>query len=356
MKETIKNMAAYEAEVSVEQVKATYDVSYVARLSANESPYGSSPKVGPAIRSVSDDVLGFYPDGQATELRQAVAKLEQVNLDSLVFGAGADELIELLTRVVLTPNDNIIVPHPTFGEYAIHTRIEQATTKFVSVNQDTGHVDFDAMLHAVDEHTAMVWLANPNNPTGVFETRLDILSFLQKLPQSVILVVDEAYYDFVDQVDATVIRDVQDYPNLVVLRTLSKAYGLANLRVGYGVMQEPLYHAVQAVRLPYNLNTYQITGAVAAINDQDYLQSVVAKVKSERQKFEHFLTVHHFKYYQSQTNFLWIKVGNTKKYGERLLSQGYQVNDRLNAEWIRIALGTASDNERICQILLAINK
>lgn len=352
MKETIKNMAAYEAELPVAEVKATYGVSHVARLSANESPYGPSPKVGPAIRDVSDDVLGFYPDGQATALRQAVAKLEQVNPDSLVFGAGADELIELLTRVILTPNDNVIVPNPTFGEYAMHAQIEQTTTKSIPVNQETGHVDFDAMFDAVDEHTTMVWLANPNNPTGVFETRSDILSFLQKLPQSVVLVVDEAYYDFVDQIDATVIRDVKDYPNLVVLRTLSKAYGLANLRIGYGVMQEPLYQVMQAVRLPYNLNTYQITGAVAALSDQLYLQSVVAKVKSEREKFEQFLTKHQFKYYQSQTNFLWIKVGDAKRVGEALLSEGYQINDRLNAEWIRIALGTLSDNEGMQRILL----
>jgi histidinol-phosphate aminotransferase len=224
------------------------------------------------------------------------------------------------------------------------------------VKLETGQVDFDAMLAAVDEKTSMVWLANPNNPTGVFEKRSDILAFLEKLPKTVILVVDEAYYDFVDEPDATVAIDVKNYTNLVVLRTLSKAYGLANLRVGYGIMQEPLYGVMQAVRLPYNLNTYQIVGATAAVEDQNYLNQVVTKTQVERKQFQTFLRDNNLTFYDSQTNFIWIKVGDTKKVGEYLLSQGYQVNDHLNSEWIRIALGTAEDNVGIRKAILTIMK
>jgi len=170
------------------------------------------------------------------------------------------------------------------------------------------------------------------------------------------LVVDEAYYDFVDEPDATVAIDVKNYTNLVVLRTLSKAYGLANLRVGYGIMQEPLYGVMQAVRLPYNLNTYQIVGATAAVEDQNYLNQVVAKTQVERKQFQTFLRDNNLTFYDSQTNFIWIKVGDTKKVGEYLLSQGYQVNDHLNSEWIRIALGTAEDNVGMRKAILTIMK
>ena len=325
-------------------------------MSANESVYGPSPKVAKAIKATADDILGYYPDGQATTLREAVAKHDQVDPESLVFGVGADELIQLLTRTVLTPGSNIIVPDPTFGEYAMHAQIEQADAKKIPVKPTTGQIDFEAMFSAVDDNTAMVWLANPNNPTGVFEKRAAILAFLEKLPKTVTLVVDEAYYDFVAQPDATVAQDVKHYSNLVVLRTLSKAYGLANLRVGYGIMQEPLYGVMQAVRLPYNLNTYQIVGGTAAIEDQAYLSQVVAKTQAERKLFQTFLRDNNLNFYESETNFIWIKVGDTKKVGEYLLSQGYQVNDHLNSEWIRIALGTSEDNAGMRAAILTSTK
>lgn len=357
MKKTVKALAAYQAELPVETVKAKYGLQHLARLSANESVYGPSPKVAQAVRAVSDDILGYYPDGQATELREAVAELNHVDPQHLVFGAGADELIELLTRVVLEPGSNIIIPNPTFGEYAMHAQIEQSTTNKIPVNVDNGHVDFDAILDAIDDKTAMVWIANPNNPTGVFETTSSIKRFLDKLPANITLVVDEAYYDFVDEPDATVAPLVAEYTNLVVLRTLSKAYGLANLRVGYGIMQDPLYSAMQAVRLPYNLSTYQIAGGTAAVLDQEYLQKNVQRFQVERQKFQDFLTKNKFKFYESQANFIWIKVGETKKVGQKLLEQGFQVNDRLNPEWIRIALGTPEDNAELkLAFLKATNK
>ncbi|MDR3191060.1 MAG: histidinol-phosphate transaminase [Lactobacillaceae bacterium] len=354
MKASIEQLEAYTAELPAEAVKAKYGLTHLARLSANESVFGPSPKVGAAIKAVADDVLNYYPDGQATLLRDAVAKLDQVAPDNLIFGAGADELIQLLTRTILTPGSNIIVPKPTFGEYALHAQIEEADTKRVPVDEATGHVDFAALLAAVDDHTAMIIVANPNNPTGVFEEPATIIEFLQKLPQTVTLIVDEAYYDFVDQPGASVAPYVAQYENLVVLRTLSKAYGIANLRVGYGIMQDPLYTALQAVRLPYNLSTYQIAGGTAAIEDQAYLKTVTAQIKVERAKWQAFLAANDIRFYESQANFIWMRVGDTKKVGAELLAQGFQVNDRLNPEWIRIAIGTPEDNAKLQVTLLAI--
>ena len=242
------------------------------------------------------------------------------------------ELIQLITRTILTLESEMIVADPTFGEYALHADIEPAKTVKVPVNAIDGHVAFEAILAAVTDKTTMVWLANPNNPTGVFEKSADIELFLTKLPSTVTLVVDEAYYDFVDEPNATVAPLVAQYQNLVVLRTLSKAYGLANLRIGYGIMQDPLYTAMQAVRLPYNLSTYQIVGGTAAILDQEYLKRNVATFQSERTKFQKFLCDQGLMFYESQANFFWVKVGEVKKVGQALLQAGYQVNDRLNSE------------------------
>ncbi|GAO99640.1 histidinol-phosphate transaminase [Fructobacillus ficulneus] len=352
MKKSVAALEAYQAEKPVETIKAEYGLDSLARLSANESVYGPSPKVKEAIQAALATDLGYYPDGQATSLRQAVAELDQVAEDNLVFGVGADEIIQLLTRVVLESGQNIVIPDPTFGEYAIHAQIEQAETKRVAVFPETGGVDFEALAAAVDDQTAMVWLANPNNPTGVFESPTDIQVFLDQLDPSVVLVVDEAYIDFVDQADKTVAPLVADYSNLVVLRTLSKAYGLANLRIGYGIIADPLWTAMQAVRLPYNLSTLQIAGGTAAVLDQDYVQGNIEKIRVERAKFEAFLAANEIPFYPSQANFVWVKVGDAPQVGQDLLEAGFQINKRLNPEWVRITLGRPEENERLQEALL----
>ncbi|WP_248705778.1 histidinol-phosphate transaminase [Convivina praedatoris] len=351
MKKFIKDLTAYQAEEPAELVKKRYGLKELARLSANESVYGPSPLAVQALQAVNPAVLNYYPDGQATALRQAVAKVEQVPVKSLIFGDGADELIELLTRTILTPGSEMIVPQPTFGEYAIHAQIEAAKTTQVPINAQSGYVDFNALLAAITDQTALIFLANPNNPTGVLEKTADIRAFLDQLPADVILVVDEAYYEFANNPEATCAPLVQQYDNLVVLRTLSKAYGLANLRVGYGIVPDQLFDILQAVRLPYNLSTYQITGGAAAVADQSYLQKVVQQVSQERQDFETYLTKLGLTFYPSATNFIWVKVGDADLVGQKLLENGYQINARLNPEWIRITLGTSAQNHAIQKIL-----
>ncbi|CAK1247769.1 histidinol-phosphate transaminase [Fructobacillus cardui] len=356
MKKSVAALKAYQAEQPLEAIKDQYQLETLARLSANESVYGPTPKVKEALAAVTFDRLNYYPDGSAQKLRQAVAQLNQVDPEMLVFGVGADELIQLLTRLALEPGQNIIVPAPTFGEYAIHAQIEQAKTKSVAVDASTGHVDFEGILAAVDDQTSMVWLANPNNPTGVLESAADIQGLLQQLPESVYLVVDEAYIDFADTSDNTVVPLLADYPNLIILRTLSKAYGLANLRIGYGMMDATLAQKLNAVRLPYNLSDFQIEAGTAAVLDQDYLQKTVAKVQAERNKFEDFLRENQFEFYPSQTNFLWVQVGDAKPYGQALLKEGLQISQRLSPSWVRITLGQPADNERMRQLLVKIRE
>ncbi|WEV53869.1 histidinol-phosphate transaminase [Leuconostocaceae bacterium ESL0723] len=355
MKDSVRKLEAYQAETPIEAVKDRYNLDHLARLSANESVAGPSPKVKAALKTALEDLdLNYYPDGQATVLREAIADLNQVPADNLVLGVGADELIQLLTRVVLTPGSNMVVPDPTFGEYGIHGDIEQVTTKKVPVNPEDGHIDFKALRDAVDDQTEMVWLANPNNPTGVFEPVAKIQAFLEDLPADVVLVVDEAYFDFVKDANKTVAPLVAQYPNLVVLRTLSKAYGLANVRVGYGIMQDPLYTAMQAVRLPYNLSNLQMAAGTAAVQDQDYLKQVVSDVWTERDKFQNFLADNQIPFYDSQANFVWLDVGDAPKVGQQLLERGYQIKSSSSPSWVRIALGTPAENAGLQEALKEI--
>ncbi|CAK8053601.1 histidinol-phosphate transaminase [Eupransor demetentiae] len=351
MKAFVKKLKAYKAEVTVEEIKKKYGLSKLVRLSSNESVYGPSPKAIEAIKGIDLSQLNYYPDGQAGPLRRAVAQQEGVAEDSLVFGDGGDEIIELLTRTILTPGSEMIVPDPTFGEYVIHAEIEGAKTVAVPIKAATGQIDFAGMLKRVNNQTALIFLANPNNPTGVQEKVADIEAFLKDLPNNVILVVDEAYYEFSGNAQASCVSLVAKYPNLVVLRTVSKAYGLANLRVGYAILPEKLAGILQAVRLPYNLSNFQITGAAAAIQDQDFLAQVVSKVAKEREIFQAFLKEVSIKFYPSTANFIWFEMKDSARLAERLLQSGYQVKSSLDPNHIRLTLGKPEDNQAIRTII-----
>lgn len=344
MKPTIKNIQPYIAEAPVQAIQQAYHLDHIARLSANENVYGASPKVYEALQQLNQDVLNYYPDGNANDLRQALSQLTGIAAEKFLFGNGADELISLISRVFLTSDSNIVIQAPTFGAYRTEANIEGAEVRAIPVFEQNGHTDFSGMLNAIDEKTSLVWLVNPNNPTGVFEPVTDIENFLNQLPPDVVLVVDEAYYDFVNNQTATALPLLENHDNLIVVRTLSKAYGLANLRIGWLATNAAIHRDINAIRAPYNLSSYQIAGGVAAIEDQDYLQKVVAGIQDERTKWLAVLDSLNVPYYVSDTNFLWFKVADAKRLGEQLLSQGVQVNSRLNPQWIRIAIGLPEDN------------
>ncbi|HEY4399900.1 MAG TPA: histidinol-phosphate transaminase [Lactobacillaceae bacterium] len=344
MKPQVRTLAAYQPEVPN---------PHVVRLSANENVFGASPKVAEALQNFLADTINYYPDGQATPLRQALSQLTGIAAEKFVLGVGLDEIIQLLSRVLLTPTANIVTATPTFSEYELHADIEGSHTKAVPVLED-GHVDFAGMLAAVDEQTALVVLTNPNNPTGVFESVADITSFLDKLPREVTLFVDEAYFEFVAEEVATVLPLVAQYENLVVGRTLSKAYGLANLRVGYAVMNEPLLSAMQAVRLPYNLSTFQQTAAVTAVRDQAYLRNVVTVVQQEREQWQTFLREQGYDFYASQGNFVYVAVSDAKRYAQELLAAGFQVKAYPAVQRLRFSMGAPADMARMRAVFLTL--
>lgn len=346
MKPQMQSLQAYVPELPQEMVMTKYGLTNLHRFSANENVFGPSPKVAEAMKQVETSDLNYYPDGNATTLRNAVAALHQIEPTKLVFGAGLDEIIQLLTRVLLEKGKNLVTIAPTFSEYELHATIEGATTKKIAVLPD-GHIDFAGVLDAIDADTNLIVITNPNNPTGVFEEFETMTHFIEQVPVDVPVFVDEAYIEFIVAESASVMPLTKKYPNLIVGRTLSKAYGLANIRIGYEVMSDPILTAMQAVRLPYNLSTQQLAGATAAIIDQDHLENYVTSIQVERQRWLDWLADNDFEFFQSSTNFIFVKVGQAKRVGEYLLSRGFQVNDRLNDEWIRFSIGLPADNEML---------
>lgn len=351
VKPGLKNLKPYVPEETLTALKQRLGLDKVVRLSANENAFGTSPKVRAAILDWQVADANRYPDAEAGQLRTLVSDYFNVASDRLVFGNGLDEIIELLSRTVLTPESEVIVADPTFSEYALHATIEGARVVSVPVNT-AGETDLDGYLAAITPKTAMIWLCNPNNPTGTYLRRSQIEAFLAQVPKDVLVVVDEAYIDFVTAEDTPSVMDLTSrFNNLVVLRTFSKAYGLANFRVGFAVVPAELASVLQTVRLPYNLSSFAEIAATAAFKDQGFVAKTVNTVATEREKWLQFLAANQLTYYNSEANFVYFMVPDTKRISDALLQNGYLVRTGLGQGWLRVSIGKPEDNQAVQTVI-----
>lgn len=358
MKESIKELKPYIPEEPVESLKARLGVARLVRLSANENPYGTSPAVREAVLDyVTKHDSSQYPDGNASTLRTALAAHLEVPELSLVIGVGLDEVITMLSRAFLTAEDSIVISTPTFSEYALNAQLEGAVIKGVPCNAETGTTDLEGMVNAIDETTKLVWLCNPNNPTGTYCSVASLRDFMAKVPKEVLVLIDEAYIEFVTASDSvSALPLLKEFSNMGLMRTFSKAYGLANYRVGYLVLSPELVNYVQAIRLPYNLNSVSQVAAEAALKDQDFIAKVVAANAKARQGWETSLDELKLHYYHSEANFIFVEFASSeeaKAVADLWLQAGYQVRAGLSPKWLRITVGQAADCEAMQAILRA---
>lgn len=275
MKKRILDLQPYKPGKSPEDIKREYNIDKVIKLASNENPYGCSPHVETAVLSSLHDTA-TYPDGYATELRKKVSDHLHVDENQLLFGSGLDEVIQIISRVLLCEGDNIITANETFPQYKHHAIIEGAQVREIPL--DNGSFDLDGMFQAIDDRTKIVWICNPNNPSGTYLNEETLVRFLEKVPPEIVVVLDEAYYEYVT---------ADDYPNsipllthfnhLIVLRTFSKAYGLAAFRIGYAVGNAQLIEKINIARLPFNTSTFAQQAALAALEDQDFVKKCVRK-------------------------------------------------------------------------------
>lgn len=352
MKETIKKLNPYVPSQLIKDVMAEYDLPKVTRLSANENPYGTSPRVVNALQQFDFARINYYPDSFASQLRAKVAALDQVPANEIVFGVGLDEIIAYLSRAFLSSGDEVIIPDPTFSEYALNAKIEGAKVINVQINQQTGNYDYQAILNAISDKTKMIWLCNPNNPTGAYESVEKLRHFVKQVPKGVLVVIDEAYIQYVtDATTPSALPLIKEFPNIGVMRTFSKVYGLANFRVGYIALPARLASYLQRIRLPYNLNSLSQKAASVAIDDQDFVKECVTNNASEREKWEKFLTAQGLPFYHSQANFIFFKVTEADQLATYLLENGFQIRTGLAPGWLRITVGKASDNNQIQSLI-----
>ncbi|MFD2617807.1 histidinol-phosphate transaminase [Terrilactibacillus laevilacticus] len=346
-KPQLSAMTAFDPGQSIEELKRIYHLDKIIKLDTNENIYGASPmlmeKVADAIRDLSN-----YPDCKATILREALAKKYHISPNSLLFGSGLDEVIQIINRTFLDDGDNIVAADPTFSEYYIQARIEGAEVRKVPTVE--GKHDLEGMLQAIDKHTQLVWICNPNNPTGTYLNEQELSRFVSLVPKDTTIVVDEAYIEYVSATDyPDTLSLLKHHQNVIILRTFSKAYGLASFRIGYAMADQSIINKLEITRLPFNTSKVSQLAAYAALEDQEFLLSCVRKNKKARDFVVDYCQSHDIKCFPSQTNFVFITLENPKSAHEALLKAGFLT--QLHPNGLRISMGEYRDMKDLCQLL-----
>jgi histidinol-phosphate aminotransferase len=358
VKRQLEQLTPYKPGKPIDEVKKEYGLEKVIKLASNENPYGSSPKAKEAILQ-SLNGLEIYPDGYSRALREKLAKHLGINETQIIFGNGSDEVVQIICRAFLEDGTNTVMAKPTFPQYRHNAIIENAEVREIPLAH--GQHDLESMLQAIDEHTRVVWICNPNNPTGTYVPESALLSFLEKVPKHVLVVVDEAYYEYVQAEDyPQTVPLLNKYNNLMILRTFSKAYGLAGLRIGYGVASETLIQQMEPAREPFNTSVLAQVAALAAIDDQQFIKDCAEKNKQGLKQFYRFCDEHKLKYYYSEGNFILIDFGiEGNEVFQYLLERGIIVRSGNALGFptsVRITIGTETQNEEVLAALTAMLK
>ncbi|GGG05256.1 histidinol-phosphate transaminase [Paenibacillus aceti] len=351
-KPQIVNLPVYQPGKPIEAVKRELGLTEVVKLASNENPYGCSPRVRAAIEAELAN-LSIYPDGSAVELTEELAGYLGVNQDQIIFGCGSDEIIALIARAFFLPGDETVMADQTFSVYKSNADIEGAVS--IEVPLRDGTHDLDAMLDAVTDRTKAVWICNPNNPTGTIVSEAELTAFLDRIPGQVLVVLDEAYAEFVtDPSYANGIRLLDKYPNLIVLRTFSKIFGLASLRIGYGVGQPAVIKLINQVREPFNTSRIGQAAARASIADHDFVADCREKnakgIKYLNGEFERL----NLTYFPAHGNFIMVDVqAPAQEMFEELLKLGVIVRAGFSKypNSIRVTVGSESQNKKFISAL-----
>lgn len=350
----VKSMKAYTPTTSLDVFaeRLGFNIADLIKLDANENPFGCSPKVNEALANLSN--MNVYPDPESNKLRDLLSDYTGVSRDQILCGAGADELIEIILQLFIEPNDVIVNTPPTFAMYGFDAPLYYGQVVDV-YRQDDFSLDVDAIEQAVLEHDAkLLFLCSPNNPSGNVISP-DTLKRLLNLPTMIVL--DEAYAEFADQ--DSVVSWVDDYPNLIVLRTMSKWAGLAGLRVGYGIFPLALMSHLWKIKQPYNVNLAADIAAQVSLQDADYLMGLVKQMVEQCQRMETaFAELSFLSPYPSQSNFVLSKVigMSASDLRDQLAQQGiivrYYNKPRLH-DHIRISAGTPEQVDKLLDILVS---
>ena len=353
----LKNLPTYQPGRPIEEVARELNLpaASIIKVASNENPFGPSPL---ALAAMQKAIAGvhLYPDGNAFYLKQKLAAKLGVEPGHIILGNGSNEIIEFVAHALLEDGgdgQNVVVSQYCFAIYPIVAKMLGAEVVTVPAKQ-YGH-DLPAMLRAITPQTRIVFVANPNNPTGTLAQREEVIQFVNDVPDDVLLVMDEAYIEFLnDPVDLVSLIRLGARKNLILMRTFSKIYGLAGLRIGYGIGSPELISAFEKIRQPFNINSVAQAAALAAIDDEEHVRKTRANNFAGLDFFERALRELRVEFVPSQANFILARVGDGGKVFDAMQRQGVIVRPMggyLLPEWIRISIGTPAENERSLGVL-----
>jgi len=353
--EAVQTLPRYNAGLSIEYVRERYGLTNIAKLGSNENPYGPSPRVREALRQAVDDV-GLYPDPNCDPLRMLLAERLHIVPDQFIFGNGSEDLIAVAFRTFLAPGDRVVTFAPSFGLHVIDARSIGAEVTAVPINESYA-MDIDQVITALQPAPRMLIFGNPSNPVGTSISADGFHRILAALPRQTLLVFDEAYLEY-----ASADPTYPDFLTLlnesgvawIILRTLSKAYGLAGLRIGYGIASTPeLIELMDRVRSPFNVNRLAQVAAVAALQDMAYVKGVVQRTIAERARVRAALEQLGFHPAPSLANFLFVRAKeNASELAARLLTKGVIVKpwtEPAYSDHLRVSIGAPHSNEQFLQ-------
>ncbi|MGL5617338.1 MAG: histidinol-phosphate transaminase [Sarcina sp.] len=353
VRKEINEMEKYIGGKPISEVKREFNIEEVVKMASNENPLGCSNNVKAVIKTLVDDT-SYYPDGGNYNLRNLLSENLNVNGENIILGAGSSSLIKVISNTLISENDESIMGEITFSLYENFTKLMGG--KPVKVPMKELALDLDGFLKSITNKTKIIWLTNPNNPTGTAFDRNSLEDFLNKVPKNIYVVIDEAYREY---------ATMENYPdglefakkmdNVIVLRTFSKAYGIASLRVGYGICKKELAEFFNRVINPFEVNLYAQSAAVEALKDQEFVKYTVQYNKKQREFFYEKLDGIGLKYIKSESNFILIDVkGKDEEINQYLLKHGFIVRPGYLLDcygYIRVTIGLKEQNERLIELI-----
>ena len=346
------DLVAYEPGKPIEETarELGLDPESIVKLASNENSLGPSKMAQKAMQGELDQ-MHIYPDGVGYKLRSALAEKYNLGLENVVLGNGSNEIIELLCHCFLNPNAELIAAEHAFVVYKLMATLFGA--KYVEVTDPNFIHDLDGMLAAITEDTRLVFIANPNNPTGTVVGQEALDRFMDKVPAHVVVVFDEAYFEFWHDAPDT-LKYISEGRNVIILRTFSKAYGLAGLRIGYGLAAPGVASILQKARQPFNANAMAQAAALAALADVEHVQQTLAMNDAGLKFYTEAFETRGLEYVPSVANFILVNVGDGDAVFQAMLQKGVIVRAMRGYKlpgWVRISVGTQQENERCLEVL-----
>lgn len=353
IRKEIKGVAKYIAGKPISEVKRELGLDRIVKMASNENPLGCSKKIKEALKNLVDETY-LYPDASNHDLIKEISSKLGVNDEEVFLGGGSSSLIKVICNTLLDNGDESIMADLTFALYENYTRLMGAIP--VKVPMKDMKMDIEEMVNKITKKTKIIWFCNPNNPTGTIFTKNEFLAVLDRIPNDIFIVMDEAYVEYVTDKNFPDSLEIQKRKkNFIILRTLSKAYGLASLRVGYGIANKELVAYFNRVINPFEVNLYAQTAALEAMRDSEFVENVRTFNDEERKKFYKAFDEIGLKYIKSEANFILVNInGDDKKLSDFLLSKGFIIRPGflLGCKgYIRISLGTSEENVEFIQLL-----